>query len=304
MAQDGSSAKPRSARQPSAGLPASKAFAFDEFQSEQRHRAEVNRKWLLSVFTDAEFKQISNILGLSPHDESARLTISTGVIASLNSMRRLVPSKKKQRQQLERIRSAASRLHDALVELLASDGRATALLGLAIAPASTWYENDLEEEETLGLGFLEVGSDVMHYAPGDLNEKLDAADRVCLSFHHSLTSCEKLRDAAADTLAEHFNDPREMRGRPPDFERDEVVKWAASLYRRHRNHRPTLTTHPPLDNHTTYAGEFYQLANIMDRAYLRAAGRDPDAEARIGSVVKRLTTKWSRQGKEILSNQG
>lgn len=88
------------------------------------------------------------------------------------------------------------------------------------------------------------------------------------------------------------------RGRPGDPERDQVVASAASFYRHYRREHRSLTAVLLDDGKRIYKGDFYELAVIMDRAYLRAAGRDPKREPKVDNVLKRLMRKWTHAAKE------
>jgi hypothetical protein len=262
-------------------------------------RAADNEAFLRRLTTDEEFQKMASILRISPQDDRTRVNIGICILLPLVSQR---ISLRQQRDQLEAVHVAASRLHDSLSALLEGNSKAAVLLGLVIQPLTNWSYDDIEDGMTLGLRYLELGIAVMDNVTGDINKKSDVAEDISMAFHHFLRHCEILRDAAAKTIIDHYNDPQRMRGRPPDWQRDKLVRGAAAIYRKFRKRRPTLTTRPPIGDRTTYGGEFYELASTMDGAFLRAAGRDPEQETQIGSVLKRFMLQESREGKKIRQN--
>jgi hypothetical protein len=239
-------------------------FPQPKVQTEGQRR---NQRALLSILTDDEFRQIARVLKISERDNEIRRDIGTHILLPLVARRRLLP--KVERQQLEAVRSAASKLHDALETMLSSNSKAAVLLGLAIHPLTDWQDEDVVrhygEEKVLGDWYLDLGFHVMDYSEGNSSqEKADDAHGVTMSFNHLLLHCKTLREAAASTIADHFSDPRLMRGRPSDWQRDDIARAAA----------------------------------VMDQAFLRIAGRNPKKEAQIGSVLKRVTGNGTRQGRK------
>jgi hypothetical protein len=232
---------------------------------------------LRGLFTDEEFRNIASILRVSPLEEGIRENIGISILLAL--ARRPPVSALLGRKQLERIRSAASELHDALEATVISGSVAQVLLAFALHPPRI-------------IGEIEEG---INHAKEHTAAKAEATEGFSLTFRELIRHCEMLRDLASKAIA-GCSDP--MRGRPSDRQRDDVVRSTADIYRHYRRREATLTTRPPVEDRTTYGGEFYEFASIMDRAFLRAAGRNPDHASRIGSVLKRFRTKRSREGKK------
>lgn len=239
--------------------------------SEQKHS--VANRQLHRLVTDDEFKDIARILGVAPDDEEVRQQIGIAIFLPIDPSRRWRPSKKQEKLQLERLQAAAAELCNAIKIMKDSIGPAFLLLALAMDGFDSVGEyTDIEEDLIV-------------------TKQTNNEEKNRFAFSDLLFFCDTIDRCAKEVIENFYGDPRVMRGRPPDTARDEVLNYAANIFYHCTGHRPTLTTHAPLDDHTTYGGKFYEFASIVDRAYLRAAGRDPKTESQIGSVLKRLLAK-------------
>jgi hypothetical protein len=241
-----------------------------EEETERRARRAAQTAFLCGLVSDDEFRSMADTLRVSFEDRGVREQIGVAIYAPF--IRNRPRSKKQERINLQEIHDAASCLHDALERMNKFYGTANVLLGFSIEPIIFEMDDDfVESDDERDISFL-----TLTFMSEQIEESQSTERRF--SMHNFLKDCQTLRDCSLKTIDDYYRDPRFVGGRPPDRQRDEVAEAAAQIFHRVRGRRPTLTTQPPLENRTTYGGEFYKFASIMDAAFLRIAKRNPDRQ--------------------------